>query len=113
MGARKVIEAAEAMKVFAKKSITVRTHKSVTVKGADGIERSAYEAKDVSLAERHIIGAADYGDRVVIVTVGHCYLRFTTWISSDTGPKRNRIRKSATSGASESRRLSSNDFSVV
>lgn len=58
--ARKEIAAAEAIKAFGKQSITVQAARQVTVKGADDVE---------PLAVKHIIAAADYGDRVTIVTL--------------------------------------------
>ena len=67
--ARKEIAAAEAIKAFGKQSITVQAARQVTVKGADDVERPGFKTTDEPLAVKHIIAAADYSDRVTIVTL--------------------------------------------
>lgn len=62
------ISAAEAMKFFKDAKIEVRRVRSVKVKGDDGGERMANEAKLVPLSADGILSAADHGERVVIVT---------------------------------------------
>ena len=63
------ITAAEAVKFFKGADISVQTARPVKVKGDDGVMRPAFETKRAPLAEAHIHAAADYGDRVVIVTI--------------------------------------------
>ena len=67
--ARKEISATEAIKAFAKSGIKVQEAKAVTLKGEDGKERPGFKTDDVPLREAHILSAADYGDRITIVTI--------------------------------------------
>lgn len=66
---RMEITAGDAMKFFKGAKIAVQDAKVVKVKGEDGKTREGFDVKNAELAERHIIGAADYGDRVAIVTL--------------------------------------------
>lgn len=64
------ISKADAMKLFRRSGIKVQTATPVMVKGADGVERSAFEAQMTHLAEEHILGAARRDDgTAVIVTI--------------------------------------------
>ena len=67
--ARKEIAAAEALKAFGKHNITVQVARQVTLKGEDGVERPGFKTTNEPLAAKHVIGAADYGDHVTIVTL--------------------------------------------
>jgi hypothetical protein len=70
MAKRTEISAAEAMKAFKGRSIKVQIAKPITAKAEDGKERVVLKAEEADLAERHIIGAAQYDDgRVTIVTL--------------------------------------------
>jgi len=66
---RTEISAGDAMKFFKGTKIAVQDAKPVKVKGDDGKAREGFDVKSTDLAERHITGAADYGDRVVITTL--------------------------------------------
>lgn len=65
----KKISAAEAMKAFKGKSITVQTARQVE-KDVDGEKKKVTETKDVPLSDKLITGAAQHDDgRVVITTI--------------------------------------------
>lgn len=69
MAKRTEIGAVEALKSFKTKNIEVQEARFVK-KIVDGKQREVAEPKAVPLAERHVIGAAQYDDgRVVIVTI--------------------------------------------
>ncbi len=73
----RVISAAEALKAFAKQSITVsdfmrdKSGAPVVkrVKGEDGREREARGTETRALAESDIVRAVDRGDAIAIVTL--------------------------------------------
>lgn len=65
----KEIDAAEALKLFTKQTISVQTATPVKVRGEDGKERPSFKTKDEPLAAEHVISAKDYGDRVTITTI--------------------------------------------
>ena len=63
------VSAADAVKAFRSKSITVQTATPVKVKGADGKERDGFKVEMAPLAEAHVLAANDLGGRIVMVTV--------------------------------------------
>lgn len=65
--ASKQISAAEALKAFKGKRITVQVAKKVE-KEVDGQKRKVFETSDVPLAEVHVTGAREYADGRVVVT---------------------------------------------
>lgn len=65
----KEIEASEAIKAFKGLDVKVQVATPGPVKGADGTVREGYVTKTDTLAEAHITGARDYGDRVVVTTI--------------------------------------------
>ncbi len=68
--AKTKIGAAEALKTFKGKSISVQEARFVKNKGDDGKVRDVAETKMEALAERHVLDAARYDDgRTVIVTI--------------------------------------------
>ncbi len=69
MAKAKQITAEEALKFFKGAKISVQHARRVKKKGEDGVEREAFETKSQDLSEAGILSAADYGDRVVIVTI--------------------------------------------
>lgn len=69
MGTRTEIAADAAMEFFKGQAISVQTAEKKSVKGDDGVTREAFKTSNVPLREAHILSAADYGDRVAIVTI--------------------------------------------
>lgn len=70
MAQGKAIAAADAVKLFGKSDIKVRVAKRITVRDKDTKkEREGFDVKETALAAEHILAAADFGDRVGIVTI--------------------------------------------
>lgn len=61
------INAADALKLFARAGIKVQEAKPVK-KEVDGRVRTVMETKDVPLAEEHILGARRYANGLVTIT---------------------------------------------
>ena len=59
---RKEIDAAEALKYFKGQDVKVQV-------AAPGKAGAGFVTKEEPLAESHVTGAADYGDRVVVTTI--------------------------------------------
>jgi hypothetical protein len=70
MGTAKQIPADEALKLFAGKKITVSVSKPITIKGKDGApDKPGFKTEETDLQAEHILGAAHFGDKVVITTI--------------------------------------------
>lgn len=68
--AKTKISAAEALKAFKGKSVEVQEARPAKTKGDDGKERQGFETKMATLAEKHVLDAAQHDDgRVTIVTI--------------------------------------------
>lgn len=66
----KEIAAADAVKQFKGRRITVQVAKAAKVKGDDGIERAGFKTDDVELAPAHVLSAKQWDDgRVTITTI--------------------------------------------
>jgi hypothetical protein len=65
----KDIAAADAVKMFASQKIQVNVAKRIKVRDKDtGATKESFQTAVADLAPAHVISAADFGDRVVIVT---------------------------------------------
>ena len=66
----KEIAAADVLRLFKGQAIQVQTATPTKRKGEDGIERPAYDVKNESLKEEHVLSAKQYEDgRVTITTI--------------------------------------------